>query len=117
MVETSLEMIKQIDITKFASNITKEYYEIIRELMTLILLLDGYKTFGEGAHRRLIEYFEKNYKQFNSYEISLIDSLRITRNKISYDGFFVEKSYIERKLKDIWNIIDKLKVIVKERIS
>ena len=117
MVETSLEMVKQIDMVKFTSNVTKEYYEIIRELMTLILLLDGYKTFGEGAHKRLIEYLEENYKQFNGYEISLINSLRITRNKISYDGFFVEESYIERKLKDILNIIDKLKEIVKEKIS
>jgi len=117
MVENTLEMIKQIDMVKFTSNVTKEYYEIIRELMTLVLLLDGYKTFGEGAHKKLIEYLEENYKQFNGYEISLIDSLRITRNKISYDGFFVERNYIERKLKDILNIIDKLKEIVKERIS
>ena len=85
--------------------------------MTIILLLDGYKTFGEGAHRRLIEYLEKNYNQFNSYEISLINSLRITRNKISYDGFFVEETYVQRKLKDIWNIIDKLEEIIKEKIS
>ncbi|PIU72600.1 hypothetical protein COS79_01995 [Candidatus Woesearchaeota archaeon CG06_land_8_20_14_3_00_33_13] len=117
MVETSLEMVKQIDITKFASNVTKEYYEIIRELMTIILLLDGYKTFGEGAHRRLIGYLEENYKQFNSYEISLIDSLRITRNKISYNGFFVEETYIQRKLEDILKLINKLKEIVKEKID
>jgi len=110
-------MVKQIDMVKFTSNVTKEYYEIIRELMTLVLLLDGYKTFGEGAHKRLIGYLEKNYNQFNSYEISLINSLRITRNKISYDGFFIEETYIQRKLKDIWNIINKLEEIVKEKIS
>jgi len=32
MVELSLEMTKSIDENKFPSNLTKEYYEIIREL-------------------------------------------------------------------------------------
>jgi len=116
MVETTLEMIKHIDIAKFSSNITKEYYDIIRELMTVVLLLDGYKTYGEGAHKKLIEYLKANYKEFDEYEISLIDDLRITRNKIAYDGFFVEKDYIERKINDINKIIKKLKEIIQLKI-
>ena len=43
MVNTTLDMIKQIDKSKFPSNVTKEYYEVIRELASIILLLDGYK--------------------------------------------------------------------------
>jgi len=105
MVETTIEMINNLDVDKFSSNITKEYYEVIRELLSIVLLLDGYKTYGEGAHKKLIEYVKKNYKEFSKYEISLIDNLRNTRNKIAYDGFFVEKDYIERKKKDIEIII------------
>jgi len=116
MVEITLNMIKEIDITRYSSNITKEYYEVIRELMAIILLLDGYKTYGEGAHKKLIEYIEANYKQFADYELSLIDDLRIVRNKIAYDGFFVERSYIERKLKDIHAIVNKLKGIIQKKI-
>ena len=116
MVDTTLEMIKVIDVEKFSSNVTKEYYDVIRELLSIILLLDGYKTYGEGAHKKLVEYLEANYKEFNEYEISLIDDLRITRNKIAYDGFFVDKSYIERKIKDIQEIITKLKKIIKKKI-
>ena len=115
MVETTLEMIKQIDQTKFPSNLTKEYYDVIRELMSVILLLDGYKTIGEGAHKKLIEYLEDNYKQFEKNEITLINDLRITRNKISYDGFFVTEDYLERKTKGIQTIIPKLKEIIKEK--
>ena len=33
MVEKTLEMINSLDINKFPSNITKEYYEVIRELL------------------------------------------------------------------------------------
>jgi len=91
MVETTIEMINNLSTDKFPSNITKEYYEVIRELLSIVLLLDGYKTYGEGAHKKLIEYVEKNYKEFSKYEISLIDNLRNTRNKIAYDGFLLRK--------------------------
>ena len=117
MVETTIEMINNLDTGKFPSNITKEYYEVIRELLSIVLLLDGYKTYGEGAHKKLIEYVEKNYKEFSKYEISLIDNLRNIRNKIAYDGFFVEKDYIERKKKEINIIIKKLKEIVKKKLD
>ena len=96
----------------------KEYYNIIRELMSVILLLDGYKTFGENAHKNLINYIQENYKEIEGYEISLINELRITRNKIAYDGFFVEQSYIRRKLEDIRTIIKKLRrIILYKKIS
>lgn len=117
MVETTLEMIKLIDSKKFPSNIVKEYYEVIRELMTTILLLDGFKTEGEGAHKKLIEYLDENYKQFTGYEISLLDDLRITRNSIAYNGFFVREDYLERKRNDILKLIEKLKGIVSKKLE
>ena len=64
-----------------------------------------------------MEYIESNYKEFSAYEISLIDDLRITRNKITYDGFFVDKDYIDRKRNDINKIIDKLKGIIKRKVD
>jgi len=115
MVDSTLEMIAQIN-KKFSSNIAKEYYDVIRELTTIILLLDGFKTIGEGAHKRLIEYLSKNYKTFSNYEISIIDDLRITRNKIAYDGFFVPEDYINRKINIINSIIKKLKSVIKKKL-
>lgn len=117
MANTTLEMIKGIDVNKFPSNVTKEYYDIIRELLTVVLLLDGYKTLGEGAHKKLIDYLDSNYSEFDKSEISLIDNLRITRNKIAYDGFFVEQDYIERKIETIEKIIEKLKKIIKRNLE
>lgn len=117
MVETTLDMIKTIDIKKYASNVLKEYYDVIREMMTTILLVDGYKTVGEGAHKKLIEYLDKNYEQFTEYEISLLNDLRITRNKISYNGFFITEDYLERKIKDILDIIFKLKKMINKRLG
>ena len=116
MVETTLEMVRLIDKTKFPSNVTKEYYEVIRELTSIILLLDVYKSIGEKAHKRQVEYLEANYKEFSKAEITLMDDLRITRNKIAYDGFFVKENYVDRKLADILKIIDKLKRLIAKKI-
>ena len=116
MAESTLDMIKTIDESKFQSNLAKEYYEIIRELTSAVLLLDGYKTYGEGAHRRVIEYLEKNYKQFSGYEISTIDELRVLRNRISYDGFFIQTDYIRRKKEVLEQVINKLTEIIQNRL-
>ncbi len=116
MVDTTLEMITVIDIAKFSSNITKEYYDVIRELISVVLLLDGYKTYGEGAHKKLIEYLHAKNVGFSEYEILLIDDLRITRNKVAYDGFFVETDYLERKMRDIQKIIAQLKKVIKKKL-
>lgn len=117
MVETTLEMLHNIDADKFPSNLTKEYYDIIRELISIILLLDGYKTYGEGAHKKQIDYLGEHYNDFNEYELGIIDDLRVVRNRISYDGFFVEKGYIQRKLVDLKNIIIKLKKIINHKLE
>ncbi len=116
MVETTLEMIDTIDPKKFTSHVVKEYYEVIRELITVILLLDGYKTHGEGAHKKLIEYMEKNYAEFRGHEISLIDDLRLIRNKIAYNGFFVTNDYLDRKRQEILTLIDKLRIIIYKKL-
>lgn len=117
MVNTTIKMISIIDINSFSSNVTKEYYDVIRELISIIILLDGYKTYGEGAHKRMIDYLNSNHKEFKEYEIQLIDDLRIIRNKIAYDGFFVEKDYIKRKLEDINKIVVKLRKKIDEKLN
>lgn len=117
MVHTTLEMVKQIDKSKFPSNVIKEYYEVVRELISIIILLDGYKAIGERAHKKQIEYLEKNYTEFSKSYLILIDDLRIIRNKVAYDGFFVKESYVDRKLGDISKIIDKLKGIVIKKLG
>jgi len=116
MAETTLEMLEDIDTSKFASNVLKEYYDVIREFMATVLLLDGFKTSGEGAHKKLIEYMNKNYSRFTGYEISLLDELRVVRNKISYNGFFITEDYIKRKRRDILGLIAKLRNIINRKI-
>ena len=114
MVDSTLNMIETLSMNDFPSNITKEYYEIIRELVSIILLLDGYKTYGEGAHKEQIDYIKENYKQFKEHELNLIYELRDLRNRIAYDGFFVNVDFLKRKKKYIVELVEKLKILVND---
>lgn len=117
MVDTTLELVKTVDADRFGSNVVKDYYDCIRELLSVILLLDGLKTQGEGAHKKLIEYASGAYMLFSEHEVSLIDDLRVVRNKIAYDGFFVPPDYLPRNQKAIEAIIGKLKKSASEKLN
>lgn len=58
------ERIKIQDKEKMAALIIVDYYEIIKELITSILLAEGYKTL---SHKDLMDYTQK-YKEISSQE-------------------------------------------------
>ena len=113
MVALLIERIEKQDKIKFASLVITDYYEVIKELITAILLADGYKTL---SHKDLIEYLKERYQEFSEYEVNLIDWLRILRNRIAYDGFFVEHSYLKRNENSFKAIIGKLQDLIKNKL-
>jgi len=102
------------DRTKMSALMVADYYEIIKELITALMFTDGYKTL---SHKDLIEYLSENYKEFNGKEISLLDDLRVLRNRISYDGFNIDKTYLDRNEENFKKIITKLSVIIHKKLS
>lgn len=99
---------------KFAPLIISDYYEIIKELITALLLIDGYKTL---SHKDLITYLKLNYLVIDVHEIILIDTLRIIRNRVTYEGFKIQTDYLEdNKLKYI-QIIKKLKSLINKKLK
>lgn len=118
MAKTRLEMLETIDSAKYTTLVVEGYYEAIKELMSSILSLDGYKTMGEGAHQMLIEYLDEAYcAEFCQSEIYFLDDLRKIRNRINYDGFFVKEDYFERNKGTIFEIIEKLTAIINARLD
>lgn len=113
----TLEMISTIDKKKYSSNIIKQYYDVIRELASVLMLLDGFKSIGDNAHKETIEYIKEHHKEFDRLHIHLMDELRILRNDISYEGFFIEYDYLERKEKQIKLVINALSSLVKEKLT
>jgi len=116
MVEVTLRMIEEINTEKFPSNIIK-YHDVVRELISILALLDGYKTIGEGAHKELIDYLKDNYSQFSQQEIIFLDQLRTNRNRITYDGFFIDSDYVIRNKDSIRKIINKLNNLIQQKIK
>ena len=79
------QIIEKLGIAGDQSILAREYYEVIRELASAILFIDGFKTTGENAHKEIIDYLN-NYPDFSQGEIIAIQDLRIKRNNNSYEG-------------------------------
>lgn len=84
--------------------IIEEYYESIKEFLTSLMYIEGYKTL---SHIGLINWFKKR-KIFSVGEIRLIDKLRRLRNGTLYYGEKVNKIFLEENEKDIFKIVNKL---------
>ncbi len=114
MVSLIEERIKIQNKEKMAALIITDYYEIIKELITAILLIDGYKTL---SHKDLRDYLKEKYSPFVFNEIILLDDLRVLRNRVAYDGFFVDPSYLKRNENSFIKIIKKLKELIQKKLK
>ena len=94
--------------------IIEEYYEIIKELLTAIMYLDGYKTL---SHIKLIEHFSSNYKELDEGEIKLIDTLRKFRIGIVYYGRKISKDFLVNRGGEIKKIVKTLLKVVENKIK
>ncbi len=112
--ELRREKIKLYDEHTEASLIIEIYYEIAKELITAILFIDGYKTF---SHVDLVDYLRTFYnKDFDEFEIELLDQLRKYRNKMLYYGIFVDSSYLLLNRKSIISLIGKLYALCRKKL-
>lgn len=117
IAEMTIERIQRVDVKEFVTLTTKDYYDVIKELMTAVALLDGYKSEGDGAHKKLIEYIEIKYKEFKKHEIQTIDDMREKRNRTYYEGLFIPEDYLEKRREDIKSVITKLKQIINNKLQ
>lgn len=115
LIDSREKFLSLASVDKFPTIASEEYYEIIKELATALLLLDGFKIMGEKAHKELIDYLS-NYKDISKEEIVLIDDLRIKRNKSSYEGKPIERIYLENKKEKLLNVIKKLKRLINGKL-
>ena len=93
---------KLTDDTAFV--IAERYYEIIKELLIALLLKNNMKS---DNHECLIAFFKYKYPQYAS-ETETIHQLKAVRNRVSYDGIFIKKSYIDRNRLEFQHIIKEI---------
>lgn len=111
----TLERLKGTNIEKYPSNTLIDYYDVIRMLMEALTLIDGIKVKGEGAHKIIIDYVCKNYGFAESVRMFL-QEMRDYRNRISYEGFTIQKNYIKTNLRKIEQIINQLLELVNKKL-
>lgn len=109
MVDVRLAAIESLNKKEFTSIIVENYYEIVKELISALMSIDGYKTL---SHEVLVVYLKQFYKIFTREELFLIDQLRQIRNKIVYRGFFVQEDYLKRNEGSFNLIIEKLRKVI-----
>lgn len=116
MAVATFSMANTVDRHKFPSNVLKEYYELIRQLIDITLLVKGFKARGESAHEETIMMA---YQQgtLTVKEHLLANELRKMRNRIAYEGFFVDYDYLNRKEKDVIALIEKLIKMAEAELS
>lgn len=114
MVKVRMKELETKDRKEFASLIVEDYYEIIKEAITALMAIDGYKTL---SHEVLIGYLKEFFPQFSDAEITLIDQVRQIRNKIAYKGFFVTPDFLERNEIRIKKIVLRLVQILERKLN
>lgn len=113
MANERMELIKLIPRDK-VYKIIEEYYEIIKELLTALMYLDGYKTL---SHIKLIEYFSSNYGELDENQVKLVDTLRKFRIGIMYYGRKISQEFLLNNEDEIKKIISILSKIVQEKLT
>ena len=111
MCDIRLRVIRDIQLDdETASIIASDYYEIIKELLIALLLKNGLKS---DNHECLISFFRNNFSQ-HEYEAQAIHSLKNVRNRVSYDGVFVKKEYVDTNKLEFEHIIKLLNELLEK---
>ena len=114
MAEITLQRLETTELTKYPSNTLTDYYDVLHKIMEAITLSEGVKFKGKGAHQELIEYASKKHNLGEPIR-QFIQEMREYRNRISYEGFMINKNYVtlnQEKIKKIINILqEKLKTL------
>lgn len=92
------------------SFIVEGYYEVIKELLTALLLSRGLRS---KNHQCLIAYFYRSYPDYEA-EAHLISQMSYLRNRLDYYGEPIELEFYEKNKKEFENVIKLLARLIKK---
>ena len=109
-----LESINKRIKDEYPQFLIESYYETIKELISSLLSIHGYKSY---SHECLVSFIEEFYPDYlDEFQIHFLDSMRRLRSDIQYRGRDVADDYLKRNLGTIKEIIKVLKDLVKKEI-
>jgi len=110
-----LESIEKRRKDEFSQLLIESYYEAIKELISALLSIQGYKSY---SHECLVSFMNEFYPTiFDDFQIHFLDSLRKLRSDIQYKGRDVADDYLKRNSSVIEKIIGNLLNIIEKELN
>ena len=110
-----LESIEKRRKDEFSQLLIESYYEAIKELISALLSIHGYKSY---SHECLVSFMKEFYPTiFDDFQIHFLDSLRKLRSDIQYKGRDVADDYLKRNSSVIEKIIGNLLNIIEKELN
>jgi len=114
LAKRRLESIEKRRKDEFPQLLIESYYEAIKELISALLAIHGYKSY---SHECLISFIDEFYPtSLDNFQIHFLDSMRKLRSDIQYRGRNIADDYLARNNKTINEIIKKLIEIVEKEV-
>jgi len=116
LVKGRIQILPKLKGTGFPNVVVENYYEVIKEISSILLLSKGFKSVGETFHRDLFDFLYKR-EIIAPEEFFLINDLRIRRNKSFYQGRKISQNYLDNNEKKLNEIIKKLKYLLNSELK
>lgn len=101
------EIKAKLKVTDSSANIiVKSCYDILMESIRARMHIDGYKTYGQGAHAAEVSYLRN--LGMDERDVQFADQLRYFRNGILYYGTLMDSAYACNVLGFIERLYDDL---------
>lgn len=109
MCKVRLKVLRDMKIDEETASVAAtDYYEVIKELLVALLLKNGLKS---DNHECFISFFRHQFPNYQ-YEAEAIHRLKEVRNRVSYDGVFVKKDYLDQNKLEFEHIIELLNTLL-----
>ena len=115
LAKRRLESIKKRKKDEFSQLLIESYYEAIKEIISALLAIHGYKSY---SHECLITFIDEFYPTaLDDFEIHFLDSMRKLRSDIQYRGREVADDYLKRNITIIEKIIKTLSNLLEKELN
>ena len=115
LAKRRLESIKKRRKDEYPQLLIESYYEAIKELISSLLAIHGYKSY---SHECLISFLKEYYPNFlDDYQLRFLDGMRKLRSDIQYRGRDVADDYLIRNSLTIEKIIEILFDIIRKELK
>lgn len=115
LAKRRLESVEKRRNKEFSQLLIESYYEVIKELISALISIHGYKSY---CHECLISFIDEFYPTvLDDFQIHFLDSMRKLRSDIQYRGRDVADDYLKRNSKVIEKIIKNLLHILEKELN